>query len=526
MARGTQGGPVRKPQPGPAGAADSQRVVIIVAGPLDAVPLVAAEEAGTEIGVLCADEGNKEERAALERALTEAARRGCHLAGSPRYADASGDGGRDGLLRELRALSPRWIRLSDPDPIRVGYDDEQDRPVHDEPPRRAAAALDGLAAARAYQLESGLPVFADCRRAGAHETLGAAAASRYPRTADWLTEGFDGRLSAFLPSAAGVVRWVQTEPGGSAWEGPELLPGPRLMPGLTVVRDLQGFVHLLALRRTGRKDGGDDVEIVHAVQYRTGQPLTPWHSLGSANPGHRYKSREGGFPVAGFDGAGNFFVFTRNFGQSVSCRQQSPDGTWGAWRHLGGVRVADDLVTVTTPRGEVELLARARDSDAVVRWFRSGPEGTWTEDRGVPFSPCPRSMAAGPEAGTVLFRDVRTNEPGMWWPGAAAPVPLGGADGTGPIGGVRGVEVNGWNYALLVRSGPDGTAVAGAYAEGRPDAGVWWNEAGANSPLTPAAVRSRTGMVTLGVLTAGAQLAIAHRESLNGGFEFGSWHTV
>lgn len=86
--------------------------------------------------------------------------------------------------------------------------------------------------------------------------------------------------------------------------------------------------------------------------------------------------------------------------------------------------------------------------------------------------------------------------------------------------------MNGWNYALLVRSGPDGTAVAGAYAEGRPDAGVWWNEAGANSPLTPAAVRSRTGMVTLGVLTAGAQLAIAHRESLNGGFEFGSWHTV
>ncbi|MFB4421202.1 hypothetical protein C5F59_008905 [Streptomyces sp. QL37] len=499
-------------------------MTVVAGGPGDAALLVAAEADGTEIRVLCVGEGSKDERAALERALAEASRRGCQVPGGPTFAGRDPDGP-GALLRALRELRPGWVRLADPDPERVGYDEGAGAPVH-ENPDRAAAALEALAAVRAHQLESGTPVFVDCRRAAADEKLDAGSASRYPRTKHWLTEGFDGRLTAFLPSAAGVVRWVQSEPGGADWLGPELLPGPRLMPGLSVVQDPHGFVHLLALRRTARGGGGDDVEIVHAVQYRTGQPLTPWHSLGSPNPGDRYKSREGGFPVMAFDGAGGLFVFARNFGHSVSYRHQSSDGAWAPWRHLSGVRVADELVTVTTGRGEVELLARARDSDAVVRWARSGPGGAWAEDRSVPFTPVPGTMSAGPEPGTVLFRDLVTNEPGIWWPGAAAPLPLGGAEGGGPLTGVRGVDVDGWAYALLVRSGPGGESTVGAYAEGRPDAGVWWSAAGKDTPLPPAAVRSRNGMVTLAVLTAGARLAVAHRKSQKSGLEFDSWYTV
>ncbi|MGP3632235.1 hypothetical protein ACTU45_02475 [Streptomyces sp. 24-1644] len=527
MARRTDGDSVRKAQAGGAARDDLQSVAVIAATPRDAALLVSAEVAGAEISVICVGEGGKEDRAVLDRALDGAVRRGCRAVGSPVFLRGEGGDSREALVRELRELRPSWVRLTDPDPERVTYDPETGIPVHDEPPRLAAAALDALAAARTHQLESGVPVFVDCRRAAADEKLGAASASRYPRTANWLTEGFDGRLSAFLPSAAGVVRWFQPEAGRPEWQGPELLPGPRLMPGLSVVRDLHGFVHLLALRRTARKDGGDDVEIVHAAQYGTGRPLTPWHSLGSPNPGDRYKSREVGFPAAGFDRAGNFFVFVRNFGHSVSYRRQAPDGVWTTpWQHLRGQRVADDLVAVTTPQGEVELLARTRESGAVVRWYRSGPDGDWTEDRNVPFSPRPGSMAAGPEPGTVLFRDLLTNEPGIWWPGAPAPVPLGGSEGEGPLGGAPGVEVDGWAYTLLVRGGPGGMGVVGAYAEGRPDQGVWWNEAGASSPLTAAALRARTGMVTLASLTAGAQLAIAHRESRTGGFEFGSWYTA
>lgn len=207
------------------------------------------------------------------------------------------------------------------------------------------------------------------------------------------------------------------------------------MPGLRVVRDFSGLPHLFALRRTARKGGGDDIEIVHAAQYRTGHPLTPWHSLGSPNAGDAYKSRETGFPAAGFDAAGGLVVFARNFGHSVSFREQRPEGGWSPWRHLSGVRVADELVTVTTHKGEVELLARVRDSAAVVRWHRPAPDGEWAEDRTVPIAPCAGSMAAGPEPGTVVYRDLGTGEPWLWYLGSTAPVPLGGAAGEGPVTG-------------------------------------------------------------------------------------------
>ncbi|MEV6165820.1 hypothetical protein AB0L71_28675 [Streptomyces sp. NPDC052052] len=507
-------------------AAAAERVVVVAARHRDAVALVAAEETGAEIGVLCVAEDDKDGRAALDRALAEAARRGCRVLGAPRTVGTQEGGSAATLLRELRALRPQRVRLQDPDPVRTGYDRARDVPVHDEPDANAATALDALAAAREYQVESGSPVFVDCRRAGADERLGTASTLRYPQTTHWLTEGFDGRLSAFQPSAAGVLRWTQTERGGAAWQGPELLPGPRLMPGLRVVRDLQGFPHLFALRRTGLKDGGDDVSIVHATQYRTGRPLTPWRSLGSPNPGHRHKSREVGFPAAAFDATGGLVVFVRNFGHSVSYRYQGADGALTPWAHLGGVRVADELVTVTTAQGEVELFARARDSAAVVRWYRTGPEGTWVEDRAVPVAPRPGSMTAGPEPGTLVFRDLRTNEPCLWWPGATAPVPLGGTDGTGPITGVRGVEADGWAYSLLIRTGSAGACAVGAYAEGRADTGVWWNALGAESTRMPSAARGHTGLVTVATFTAGTQLTLSHRKSHSSGFDFGHWYTA
>ncbi|MGW2179583.1 hypothetical protein ACWCXX_16075 [Streptomyces sp. NPDC001732] len=496
------------------------RVAVVAARHREAVALVAAEGAGTELTVLCVMEDDKEGRGALDRALAEAERRGCRLAGPVRTLDAREGGVAAALLRELRSARPQRVRLPDPDPAHVSYDRQRGVPVHDEPAENAAAALDALRAVRDHQLETGTPVFVECHRAGTEGQ------SRHPRPAPWLNEGFDGRLSAFLPSAAGVVRWTQTEPGGTAWRGPELLPGPRLMPGLTAARDAYGFPHLFALRRTSSKDG-DEVCVVRAAQYRTGAPPTPWHSLGNPNEGNRDRSREVGFPAAAFDGAGGLLVFVRNFGHSVSYRHQGADGAWAPWRHLSGVRVADELVAVTTARGEVELFARARDSAAVLRWYRSGPEGAWTEDRSVPFSPAPGSLAAGPEPGTVLFRDATTHEPGLWWPGATAPVPLGGgADGPGPVTGIRGVEADGWTYSLLLRSGPGGACLVGAYAEGRADAGVWWNGLGAEPVAMPTAVRSRTGMVTLAALMAGSRLAISHRASSNSGFEFGNCYTV
>lgn len=139
-------------------------MTIVAARHREAVALVAAEGPGAELSVLCVEEDGKDGRAALDRALADAERRGCRVTGAPRTVGAPDGGGHAALLRELRTLKPQRVRLADPDPAHVSYDEERELPVHDEPAENAAAALTALAAVREHQLESGTPVFVDCHR--------------------------------------------------------------------------------------------------------------------------------------------------------------------------------------------------------------------------------------------------------------------------------------------------------------------------------------------------------------------------
>jgi hypothetical protein len=500
-------------------------VAVVVPEPEDAVPLVALETAGAEIAVICLRAGAKEGRAALDRALADAADRGCRVAGGPRVLGVEGKDTVAVLLDELAELNPERLHTLDPDPARVTFDEADGRPVHDVPPQHAEAAAQALAAARALQTETGEPVYVDCHRAQADIRLGAASCRRYPSPVNWLVAGFDGRLTGFQPTAAGVVRWFQDLPDDGTWRGPIPVEGAGLLPGLNVVRDPHGFPHLFGLRRTPRGDGGVDVEVVHSAQYRTGQPLTPWHSLGGPNAGVWFKGREVGFPTAAFDAGGNLFVFVRNFGHSISYRCQSADGSWTPWQHLGGTRVADDLVAVTAPHGGVEVYARARDADAVVRWYL-GQGGAWTEDRALPFAARPGTMAPAPEPGSIHFRDLGTNEPSAWRPGAHAPCPLGGPEGFGPVAAATGVEIDGWAYSLLVGSSPDDACAVGVYPEGRPGTGVWWQDLGAPSLGVPAAAVSRSGELAVATRAAGRRLLVAHRRGKAGGLVFDTWQTA
>jgi hypothetical protein len=502
-------------------------VAVVVPEPADAVPLVSLEAPGAEIAVVCLREGTKEGRAALERALTGAAERGCRVLGGPRVLRAESADTVAVLLDELRNIDPERLHTLDPDPAYVSFDDASRTPVHDEPAGHAQVAADALAAVRALQLETGEPVYVDCHRSKADVQLGAVSSLRHPVPVNWLVAGFDGRLTAFLPTAAGVVRWYQEQPEDRAWRGPELIEGPGLLPGLTVVRDPYGFPHLFALRRTPRGDGGVDIEVVHTAQYRTGPPPTPWNSLGGPNAKDWRKGREVGFPAAAFDAAGNLFVFVRNFGHSISYRCQSADGTWTPWQHLRGTRVADDLVAVTTAHGGVEVYARARDTAEVVRWHM-GHGGAWAEDRTLPFAVRPGTMSPAPEPGSIHFRDLRTNAPCAWRPGAQAPCPLGEAEceSLGAVAAARGVEMDGWTYSLLVGSGPGGACAVGVYPEQRPGVGVWWQDLGAPSYGVAAAAVSRTGRLSVATRAPGRGLLVAHRRAEAGGLTFGDWQPI
>ncbi|MEU6418936.1 hypothetical protein [Streptomyces spiralis] len=502
-----------------AAVADSAReggelVAVVVPEPRDAVPLVALQPPGAEVAVVCLRAGEKGDRAALDDALASATDRGCRVAGGARVLGADGSEVAAALLDEVRDLEPDRVHTLDPDPVHVAFDQESGMPSYAVPAAQAETAAETLAAARALQRETGRPVSVDCHRAGADPQFGAVAGRRYPLAGNWLSAGFDGRLTAFLPTAAGLVRRFQRVPGGG-WSGPELVEGGGLAPGLLVVPDPAGLPHLFALRRTARGDGGVDVEIVHAAQYRTSDPPTPWQSLGAPNAGDWRKGREVGFPAAAFDAAGNLFVFARNFGHSISYLCRAADGTVTPWRHLGGTRVADELVAVSTPYGGVEVYGRGRDRAGVVRWC-TGPDGQWAEDPRPPFAPRPGTLAPAAEPGAVLFRDLRTNEACVWGPGAPRPCPLGEADGAGPVTGVPGVELDGWPYTVLLRQGPDGRCAMGAHPEGRPDTGVWWQDLPMASYGPPAAALSRRGLLAVAAGAPGGRLLVAERRGPGG----------
>lgn len=523
MSRRTDRRPGARSQ-GPGAAGGRPHVVaVVVPEPADAVALVGLEPAGAEIAVVALRAGGKDDRAALDRALAAAEDRGCRSL-AVRVLDVRD--ARDtvaALLDELRDLAPQRLHTLDPDPVHLSFDRASGMPEYGVPPAHAEAAAHALAAARAWQAESGQVLSVDCHRAGCDPALGAASCRRYPAPATWLSAGFDGRLTAFLATAAGPVRRYQDPLG--RWGGPESMEGAGLLPGLLAVRDPYGLPHLFGLRRRARRDGGADVDVVHAAQYRTDGSPTPWHSLGGPNAGDWRRGRAVGFPAVAFDAAGGPHVFVRNFGHSISRCSQAADGTWTAWEHLGGTRVADDLVAVTAPHGGVEVYARRRDAPGAVRWYPGGEGGAWTEDS-VPFAPLPGTLSPAAEPGAVLFRDLHTGEACLWRPGMPAPGLLGEARGTGPLGAVPGAERDGWAYSVLTATGPDGTCLVGAYPEGRSDAGVWWQDLGASAYENPAAAVTRDGRLTLAARTPDRGLLLARLDEQAPGFAFGDWRPV
>ncbi|WP_330261558.1 hypothetical protein [Streptomyces sp. NBC_00539] len=522
--RARRGETSREPLPGtdprPGRAAP---VAIVVAGPADAVPLIRSEPAGSVIEVVCLDGGGDAELRALEAAVTQARGRGCAFPGEPFFLDAEAGNLTGQILDALHDIRPLRVRTLDPDPVHDGVDRERKLPVVNEPEARGRVARSALRAARRYQLAAGTPVFVDCRRAGAEAGLPAEASTRYPLPTRWLSAGTDGRLSAYLPTAAGVVRWTEGATEAEGWRGPELLEGPELMPGLTVLRGPEGYAHLIGLSRTKRREGGFAVEVVCTTQYQTGRPVGPWTSIGNPNAASWQKAREVGFPAATFDAAGVLHLFVRNFGHSVSARRQSPKGVLSGWETLGGMRTADELTAFPAADGGVHMVARARDAQAAVHWYRRDAASGWAEDGRIPVSPYPGSLCAAPEAGQVRFRYAGSNEVCVWWPGAQVPIGLGGPDGVGPVGGVAGADIQGWGCTVLVRGGAGGVTAIGAHPDGRPDTGVWWAESGEPSLVPPAAAFDRRGRVVIATVGRDGRLRVARQQLGSSGLEFTRW---
>ncbi|MGW7237526.1 hypothetical protein [Streptomyces sp. NPDC054804] len=111
--------------------------------------------------------------------------------------------------------------------------------------------------------------------------------------------------------------------------------------------------------------------------------------------------------------------------------------------------------------------------------------------------------------------------------GAPGPYPLDDPDsGSGAPSVARGAELAGWGYSVLVGRGAEGTCSLGAHPAGRPDTGVWWQDAGAPSYGAPAAAVSRAGRLAVATRLPGGRLLVARRDESRDGLVLDGWRPV
>jgi hypothetical protein len=188
--------------------------VIVVARPEDAAELL-----GSPLAIVCLEPGTESSVADLRTSLAQWQEGPCetdwHAERAPQPADTKITGRRfvlngrarrelwildtaeadlgainRGLAHAFRHIRPTLVRTLDPDPVHTSWDD------------------------------AGRPVVAECRGHRNDRAAGGVPVARCPRPANWLVPGADGRLSAYIPTASGVVRWVEKRPGASEWSGP------------------------------------------------------------------------------------------------------------------------------------------------------------------------------------------------------------------------------------------------------------------------------------------------------------------
>ncbi|MFJ6796800.1 hypothetical protein [Streptomyces sp. NPDC091268] len=538
--------------------ASPSRVLHVLAHPGDALGATAAEllralrEPGRPVAVACLAPSGPDERERLLRAIggsrtwqrtAEALPDGelldCYaLFEAPhvqvcfaRPAEAPARGAPAALVDRVAALldlfAPGTVCTLDPDPEHTGWSEEGGavRPDH---PEHTAVAEAALAAVHRAGASGSQAVVLECFRSPAPcdtATGAQPAVPRYPGPRVALTRGSDGRLTAYAALGGRIARWTEHESGGPRWGGRELLDTPGLLPVLAATQTRHGWVHLLSLRRT-QCPGGARVEVMHAVQYQSGRPLGPWHSLGNPNGDRHDKGREVGVPAAIVDAAGCLHVYARNFGRGVSCRTQRSDGSWTGWQDINGSEVQDGLAPVLDDTGHPELYAPS--GDGVLRWRRdaAGDLREVIAER-LPLFAAPgtaiAALVTGPGRVTVYGCDVRDRMLHAHRTDRATS-PIGTAGGEG-VSALR-MAVDGHDCTVLLQRSVEGAVAVGAYPTEHENAGLWWERTGGSGIREPAAAVDAAGRLVIASLDGAGRLAVVRQEASASGLVLGGWVTV
>ncbi len=234
------------------------------------------------------------------------------------------------------------------------------------------------------------------------------------------------------------------------------------------------YVHFLG-RRERHGDGAVLVDVVHAVQYQTGRPLTEWRSLG--NP-HRSPERAArlGPPTTAVTPSGDVHVFARNAGGGLMMRREGRSGAWEPWADLRGAGLRDE-VTATAVAGRVEVFAPA--GGATLMWSQPEPGAVPRRLPDVRPGALPGSAAAletAPGRLTWFWTDPAGAGLVCLRPGAWA-VPLSGAPADGSNVLLRQV-LDGYDCTVIAHRGRDGTVLVGVCGTEAEASGLWWGTPG------------------------------------------------
>ncbi|EKX63717.1 hypothetical protein Sipo8835_08930 [Streptomyces ipomoeae] len=329
----------------------------------------------------------------------------------------------------------------------------------------------------------------------------------------WLVLGKDGRLTAYARGRAGLLRWTQTRPGGAQWTGPDVLPAPDLTD-IHIVQGADTYVHFLGRREVEKADGPPAVDIVHAIQYQTGRPVSEWRSLGNPHK-DRQKAARFGMPTGAVSANGTVHVFARNAGGGVMLRRELPGGKWGPWTDLKGSLVQDPVAVVSHASGHVEAMVGGQD--LIMRWTQDKPGGDFRQAPTIPLAVL-RGSAVGletaPDRATYYWTDPATggivaHRPGGWV------IPLGGAPAEGPVAVLR-VPLDGYDCTVLAHRDIEGQVMLAACGTENEQAGLWWSPTGERCVGAPALARDAYGRVVLGVIGAEGALRIATQNDEGG----------
>ncbi|MFI6061072.1 hypothetical protein [Streptomyces sp. NPDC051286] len=336
----------------------------------------------------------------------------------------------------------------------------------------------------------------------------------------WLTRGKDGRLTVYVHTEDSLRRWTQTRPGGGEWHCSDLATVGHLTH-LSVVQDANAYVHFVG-RRERVVGSTVTTDIVYAIQYQTGRPVSAWRSLGNphkdAAGGHRI-----GAPAVVVSESGEVHIGIRNAGGGLMLRRERADGTWRGWEDLRGSHITGVPAAVALTSGGVEMFAAS--DGGTLHWQQKEAGGGWNEVQPSRLAVRAGTLAAletAPGRATYFWTDpaggVMAYRAGAW------PMVLGGAPGDGPHAVIR-MALDGYDCTVLAHRGINGTAVVGLGVTENEANGVWWSDTGVPCLATPALTHDVFGRLVMAVIGDDGAPRLALQTDAPG-LTLDEWHAI